>query len=157
MSVTLTGSDALSNALAALAKAGDAGARDGVVAGSRKLVALTRGNLGGAPRWSRKGAGRTGPAYDSGRRPVNVPRGGPAGSLTGNLRKNVHSTKPRKDVLGWSGKVSAMGGRGGSTAQNLYAPKVEDAYPFLRPALSEFDSLAPAIFEAAWAARIGRI
>lgn len=156
MTVVLTGSEALSAALTALQKAGDTGARDGIVAGSRKLVGLTRAHIGGEPRWSRRGKGRTGPAVDTGRRPVHVPRGGGPGSLTGGLKRNVHSLRPRRDLAGWSGKVSAMGGKQGA-GFNLYAARVEQAYPFLRPAVAEFDRVAPAIFESAWAARIGRI
>lgn len=158
MTVVLTGTEALTKALSDLARAGDLGARDGVVAASRRLVSITRGNMTGEPRWSRRGGGKTGPAVDTGRRPIHVPRGGGAGVLTGGLRKNVHALRPRRDTLlvGWTGKVSAMGGQGDARF-NLYAPKVEAAYPFLKPALVEFDSIAPGIFEAAWAARIGKV
>lgn len=158
MTVTLTGSEALTKALSDLARAGDLGARDGIVAGGRRLVSITRGNMSGAPRWSRRGAGKTGAAVDTGRRPIHVARSGGPGVLTGGLRKNVHTLRPRRDTLGlgWTGKVSAMGGRGDGR-YNLYAPKTEAAYPFLRPALVQFDRVAPAIFEAAWAARIGKV
>lgn len=156
MSVTLRGVDAHTAALAALEKAGDLGARDGIVAAGRKLTTVTRTKMGGDPRWSRRGAGRTGPAVDTGRRPINVPRGGGPGDLTGNLRKGVHSLKPRKDLAGWRGGVSAMGGRDGNN-RNLYAPVVEDRHPFLKPALTEFEPQAPAIFERAWALRIGKV
>lgn len=158
MSVTLTGTEALTKALSDLARAGDLGARDGVVGASRRLVSMTRKNMTGAPRWSRRGSSKAGPAFDSGRRPIHIARSGGPGILSGGLRKNVHALRPRRDTLlvGWTGKVSAMGGQGDGR-YNLYAPKVEAAFPFLKPALVEFDRIAPAIFEAAWAARIGKV
>jgi len=148
----LHGADELTAALRSLDSAMLAGARAGVTAAGRELVRTTRAQMGGDPRWSRRGPGRTGPAVDTGRRPIHIPQSGGPGVLTGNLRKRMHQVKPKQDPIGWSGKVSAMGGE-----QNLYAARIEQKFPFLAPALKKAEPAMAAAMESAWAKRIARI
>jgi hypothetical protein len=155
--VAVHGGNELVAALRDLERAGDRGAKAGIRAGGRELVKLTKQQIAGPPRWSRRGKGITGDAVDVHRTPVHVERSGGPGRLTGELRKNVHACKVRRDPLGWNGKVSAMGGKHPAGAQNVYAPLVEKAYPFLKPALERFEPIAPALFERAWAEQIGKV
>ncbi len=66
--------------------------------------------------------------------------------VTGDTARGVHALKPRRADAGWSGRVSAMGGE-----RNFYVGRLEDRFPFMRPAYDEFLTEARDIFEAEWA------
>lgn len=144
--------DPLSAALADLERAGERGARLGVRRGQQFIVRRARSNVHGRPRWDRRGRGKTGQAVNLHLDPPHQPRGGGPGVLTGDLRRGIHSVRPTRSANGYEGKVSALGG-----ARNVYAGRVEKAYPFFEPAVREFDARAHALYEAAWAEEIGKV
>jgi hypothetical protein len=144
--------DPLTAALKDLEAAGDRGARAVVRAGQKDIRAGARRQIKGAPRWNRRGRGRTGEAFTAEGFPAHSPREGGPGSLTGNLKGRVHSTVQKRSSIGWSGQVSAMGG-----AQSLDAGRVESKYPFMAPAVRDYEGRAPTVAYQAWALEIGRV
>jgi hypothetical protein len=112
----------------------------------RILKLAIRRKLRGAPRWNQRGAVGKSPAINVGG-PRHRPRSGPPGRLTGALYKGVGGR--RRPLLRPGGVV--IGGVGiGGNINLLKKGKLEEEFPFFKPAVQETEPKMARAYEKGW-------
>lgn len=119
----------------------------------RILKLAIRRNLRGAPRWNQRGAWGTVPAVRV-EGPTNAPRSGGPGRFTGDLYRGVGGKK--RPLIMPGGTV--VGGVGvGGKINNLKKRKLEEEFPYFKPAVKLTEPKMALAYEKGWGKAVNKM